>query len=458
MPDRDPIFLQQDETAPERPTRARHMLSLWLALAATTAYLCRSCISVVEETMRQDLGLSEKQMGFILGPAFFWSYALAQIPGGALGERFGSRWILPIFSAVWSLGTACWSFAKGFAVLLIGRIGVGVAQAGLFPCSAVAVSRWYPLTERAFTSGILGAAMQFGALLAAFGTAALLSVTDWQTIFVLFAIPGLLWSAGFYWWFRDDPEQHPDVNPAERDLIAAGRDSNSNPSKADAPSVDWMRLVASPEMWMICLQQFFRAAAAVWFASWFPTYLQKTRGVSTIDSGWLTAIPLLASLLGSLIAGSVSDAVLRRTGNRALARKGLAAASLLVCAGLVFSAYFIDQPAFAAAVIGLGAFFAAFAGPCAYASAIDMGGKHITPVFATMNMIGNFGAGLLPWLVPYFRALVDSSEPLLNLFGGNSWNAVLILFVAMYVLAAGFWMLLRTDRPVFAPSPQESPA
>jgi hypothetical protein len=76
---------------------------------------------------------------------------------------------------------------------------------------------------------------------------------------------------------------------------------------------------------------------------------------------------------------------------------------------------------------------------------MDFGGQHVAPVFSTMNMIGNFGAGLLPWVVPAFRRLIDDSPKLLELSGGNSWNAVLILFGVLYFLASACWMLVRSN-------------
>jgi MFS transporter, ACS family, D-galactonate transporter len=441
------------DAVPADPTgssRARSTLSLWLALAATTAYLCRMCLPVVEKTIRTDLDLSEQQMGMLMG-SFFWAYALAQIPAGWLGQKLGSRWILAAYSLIWSLGTACWGFAEGFAVLLIGRIGVGLAQGGLFPCAAHTISRWYPLSERATVSGILGGSMQIGALIATFLTVALVDPEGWsmrwQSVFVWYSVPGVLWSIGFYLWFRDSPREHRSVNSAELDLIEQGR---SDPRDTDsAASVPWLRLLASLPMWMICAQQFFRAAGYVWFSSWFATYLQETRNVTQTAAGWLLAIPLLAALLGALISGTVSDLILRRTGNRGLARKSLAATSLFICAALVSSAFFVEHAAAATCLIGLGAFFAAFAGPCAYSVSMDMGGAHVTSVFATMNMVGNFGAGLLAWFVPHYRKFIERSPDLNSLLGENSWNGILVLFALMYLLAAMFWLCLRTEGTVF---------
>jgi sugar phosphate permease len=291
--------------------------------------------------------------------------------------------------------------------------------------------------------------MQVGAIFAAFLTVVLLDFFTWQVVLALYAIPGLLWSAWFPLWFRNTPDEHTGVNAAELQQIRHGRTETSNSKVVESAGAARL-LLCSPSMWMISLQQFFRAAAYIWFGSWFATYLQETRGVTQAHSGWLLSIPLLASFLAALVGGGVSDAIFRWTGSLAFARKGLAAASLAVCAALVFSAYFVDDATAATTLIGLGAFCAALAGPCAYAATIDMGGQHVAHVFSTMNMAGNFGAGLLPLAVPYFRASIDRHPHLLQFFGGNSWNAVLVLFAAMYLLAALFWVLLRFEGTVFA--------
>lgn len=422
----------------------RYQLSAWLAAAAAIAYVCRTSISVAEKTIRDDIGLSEEQMGFILGPAFFWSYALAQIPGGSLGQSIGSRRALSGLALALSLASAFMAAAYGYAVLLASRVTGGLAQAGLFPCSALSVSRWYPRTERALASGILGAAMSIGAALGAAITGELLELgVGWRMVFVLYALPGAVWAVGFYAWFRETPAEHPAVSDDERVLIESGQESSS---RVASPAIPWRAMIGSLTLWMICGQQFFRAGAYAFFTSWFPTYLQETRGVSTATSGWLSSVPLLATVAASVTGGVVSDWILRTTGRQWLSRAGLAGISLAVCAGLVLSAWFVDDPVTATLTIGAGAFFAGMAGPCAYASTMDFGGEHVAPVFSTMNMIGNFGAGLLPWVVPLFRQWVDASPPLLELSGDNSWNAVLVLFGILYVLASGCWMLAGTGR------------
>ncbi|MEO8495595.1 MAG: MFS transporter, partial [Planctomycetota bacterium] len=198
-----------------------------------------------------------------------------------------------------------------------------------------------------------------------------------------------------------------------------------------------------------CGQQFFRAGGYAFFASWFATYLMETRGVSTAQSGFLTAMPLIATVIGSTLGGVTSDAVFRATRSLALSRKGIAGGSLTLCAGLVYSAFFVADPTAAVLVISSGAFLAAFAGPCAYTVTMDMGGNNVASLFSTMNMIGNFGAGLMPWIVPRFKTWVEGSPSLLAQCDGNSWNAVLVLFAATYLGSAICWLLLSTNGTVF---------
>ena len=432
------------------PTHVRHNVSAWLAAAATIAYLCRSSIAIAEETIRIDLDLSEAEMGIILGPAFFWAYALAQIPSGWLGERFGSRRTIPVLSVIWSLASAYFAVAGSAAALIAARIGMGFAQAGLFPCSTSTIANWHPQTSRAFASGTLGAFMSVGAAIGVALTGVLLIHLDWRLIFGLYSLPGIIWAVGFFVWFRDRPTDHRSVNSAEQAFIGAGQVEPAK--KTDEPSGSatmWLALATSPAMWMIASQQFFRAAGYIFFASWFPTYLKETREVSTSQAGLLTAVPLIATVCAQLLGGGFSDWVFRRTGSLSLARKGVAMTSLSLCAGLTFIAFFVEDAWLAVAIISTGVFCAGFAGPSAYTVTMDMGGRHVASVFATMNMVGNFGAALMPWLVPHFRAAVERSPLALNLCGQNSWNAVLVLFAVTYVFAAMCWMMLRVKGTVF---------
>jgi sugar phosphate permease len=279
-------------------------------------------------------------------------------------------------------------------------------------------------------------------------TGVLIGALGWRPTFLIFAFPGFAWAAGFAGWFRNSPQEHPGTNEAERMLVSGPAVDGAAPLHASAPT-PWLALLASPAMWLICSQQFFRAGGQVFFASWFATYLQETRGVSLEKSAWLTVLPVVAMMVAALMGGGVSDYVYHISGSLDRARRGVAASSLLLCALIVAGAYFVADPVVAVAIISIGIFCAGFAGPCAYAVTIDMGGRHVPAVFSTMNMIGNFGAGLLAWIVPHYRTGVDWLLPRLGITGVSGWDAVLLLFAATYLAAALCWMRLRIAGSVF---------
>ncbi|MCA9174658.1 MAG: MFS transporter [Planctomycetales bacterium] len=429
----------------------RFRVTRLLALAAAIAYLSRNSLAVAESTIREELGMSKSAMGFLLGPAFFWSYALAQIPTGMLVDRIGARRGLPLFSVAWSVATACFGVARGAFLLGAGRITSGLAQAGLFPGAASTVARWHPATERARASARIGAAMSVGAACGAALTGELMKYLSWRCIFALYALPGLAWAWWFYRWFRNDPAEHPQVDSSELKVISsvaseAKASDTPNNTATEAPRLPWRQLLRRWEIWLVCGQQFFRAAGYAFFASWFATYLQETRGVSTAKSGWLLTIPLLATVGGSLLGGTISDRLLRLTQSFWVARSALGATSLGVCAWLVLLSGTVADATGATLLIGCGALFAALAGPSAYAATMDLGGADVTKVFSTMNMIGNFGAGLIPWLVPTFLSWVETQPTLLSWADGNSWNALLPLFGMIYGLGAICWLGVRPKR------------
>ncbi|WP_339727928.1 MFS transporter [uncultured Gimesia sp.] len=142
-------------------------------LMAVLLYLDRFCISFAEVFIKDELGLSDQQIGILLG-SFFVSYALCQVPSGWFSDRFGARKMLTFYILMWSLFTALTGFATGFIMLLIFRLGFGLSQAGAYPTSANIVSKWMPLTERGFASSMVTVGGRIGGALAPVLTALLI--------------------------------------------------------------------------------------------------------------------------------------------------------------------------------------------------------------------------------------------------------------------------------------------
>jgi sugar phosphate permease len=170
----DPHAAERFATQPLRATRVRYLIVGVLTLMAIVLYLHRVCLSFAERYIKEDLGLGNEQIGLVLS-AFFWAYALGQVPGGWLGDRWGVRYTLALYIALWSLCTGLMGAATGFAVLLALRLGSGLAQAGAYPTSANLLSRWSPFAVRGFQSAIVSFGGRLGGTVAPVLTAYLLA-------------------------------------------------------------------------------------------------------------------------------------------------------------------------------------------------------------------------------------------------------------------------------------------
>jgi nitrate/nitrite transporter NarK len=190
-------------------------------------------------------------------------------------------------------------------------------------------------------------------------------------------------------------------------------------------------------MLLLCLQQFFRAGAMVFFFTWFPRFLKEARGLGSLEAGALAAWPCVGGMLGGMLGGTFSDWLLRKTGNPRLSRQGLAVTAMVACMGLALTAYFVADPQLAVLLISLGAFCGYIGGVIGYTVAIQYGGARVATVFATMNMSGNFGAMLFPFAVGWLVAAT-----------GN-WNLALLLFAGLFAIDAVCWAMLNPKGTLF---------
>jgi len=153
----------------------RHVVVFVTVLMAVVLYLDRYCVSFSERYIKEDLALNESQMAWFIS-AFFWSYALAQVPAGWLSDRLGSRGVLALYILSWSFFTAMIGLAAGFVMLLTMRLGCGLGQAGAYPTSGALLSRWVPFSRRALASGLVSLGGRVGAVIAPILTAYLMVV------------------------------------------------------------------------------------------------------------------------------------------------------------------------------------------------------------------------------------------------------------------------------------------
>jgi sugar phosphate permease len=429
-----------DSVSVSRPTYVRHLVLAALCAITTISYMQRNSLASVEKLVGADLGLDSSDLGYAKG-IFFLTYALLQVPSGWLAQKWGGRRTLTLYAAGWSLLMGGMAFSQGLAGLVGMRAVMGVLQAGIFPCCTMILASWYPASRRGFASAVLNSFMLIGGAIAAALTALLIGLLGWRGLFAFYALPGLAWAGWFFYWFRDRPSDHSQVNPAELSLI--GEKSSGAVAVSTRAPTPWLNLIFSLPLWLICIQQFCRAGAVRFFDQSLPTYLQEARGQSIKDANLWTSLPLWAGVLGGMLGGILSDAVLLRTGSRRLARQGVAIGSLLLAVLIYILAYQFADVSLAVLTMGIGYGIMTFSSPCAYALTMDMGGRNLAIIFATMNMAGNLGATAFTTYIPQIAEKLG-------------WNAALYVFLGMHVVAILCWLPLDPNGVIGDASERET--
>src|ERR1700728_1615150 len=202
------------DPATARPSKGRWYVLLLISAMYLITYLDRVNISTAAPEISKEFGFDKVTMGVIFS-AFAWSYALFQVPGGWLSDRFGARGVLTCVVGFWSIMTAATAAAFGATSFIVLRFLFGVGEAGACPGATRAMQLWYPRRERGFVQGITHSASRAGAAIAPPIVLLIMVNLGWRWAFLICGAVGLLWSL---WWsisYRNLPEEHSLVNRAE---------------------------------------------------------------------------------------------------------------------------------------------------------------------------------------------------------------------------------------------------
>src|SRR6202162_2566897 len=152
------------KTSGSRPTRVRHVVLALTVIAYMITHMDRQTLATARPVIRQELGISLVMMGWITF-GFRIAYALFQIPGGWLGDRFGARRALTLIVSWWSLFTGFTALAWSAPSMLVIQVFFGLGEAGAFPIATRSLARWMRPTERGFAQGVTHAGSRLGGAL-----------------------------------------------------------------------------------------------------------------------------------------------------------------------------------------------------------------------------------------------------------------------------------------------------
>jgi ACS family glucarate transporter-like MFS transporter len=416
-----------------RPSRTRHGVIAFAVLLGVVHYIDRVCISKARPFIQNDLGFDDTQMGYVFS-AFTLAYALFEIPGGWLGDKWGPRRVLPAIVMFWSVFTAATGYAWNLMSMLVCRFLFGAGEAGGFPNIAKMFSIWLPQREHGVAQGITWMAARWGGAVTPLLVVWVLSFMSWRMTFVLFAGLGVIWAVSFYLWFRDNPREHKGVNAAEM-LMLEEAQRNLDGKHAKIP---WKRLLTTRSVLLLWVYYFCISYVWYFYITWLPKFMEAKNGLNMdMQDTWpsiLNGLPLFLGGIGCFIGGIVARRLSAKSGNLSRARRTVGVLGMLAAGGMILVATTQHSPPYAMLALGLSGFFNDLSMPGAWGACMDVGGKLAGSVSGSMNMIGNLGGALGGVAVPWLMHLTH-----------QSWDKVFYVAAATYLIAALCWMFIDSD-------------
>ena len=407
----------------------RNRVTLLLCSLTTLTYLDRICISIVGTRVKSEFSLTNEQFGWVLA-AFSLSYALFEIPSGALGDRIGPRAVFIRIVLLWSVFTALTGLVSGLAGLLIVRFLFGIGESGTYPNILLVVSRWFPAGETGRVLTWVGIGSQIGSAIAPLSIVPLAVAYGWRMPFFVNAAVGVVWVLICYGWFRDFPGGMKNISLSERQVI----ETNSRFSSAHR-LVPWKIIFRNPTLWALMLMYFCCQWSNYFFVAWMPVYLQEGRHFSENEMKMITFILFVVGIIGFLAGGFVGDALVKRRG-LTFGRRFVGLTGLGLCGVLIFFAAISPDPVVAATCL-IGANFGfSFGVMVSYAVCTDIGRNNAGTVTGAMNFFGQMGAFTLSVV---FGKMVDSLQ---------DFNYPLFLVAGVMITGGLLWLAIDPMRQI----------
>jgi MFS transporter, ACS family, D-galactonate transporter len=364
-----------------RPVQERRWRVVTLLLAAVVInYIDRGNLNLTAVPVMKELGISPAGMGTLLS-AFFWTYALTQIPAGYLADRYGLKWTYAAGFVLWSAVSIGIGLAQSLGQILVLRLLLGVAEAVAIPAGMAYIRRNFAPEEQGLPTGIFAAGAMFGPAVGTFLGSYLLSIMAWRWIFILTGAGALVWLVP---WVLYAPGRHPEEQQAPKAVVGAGA----------ARFLLRNRLV-----WGIALGVFFYQYGFYFCLTWLPAYLLMERQYSFLSMGLFTGLPLLVMGGISILGGRVSDLCARRLHAPLLVRRGFVAGGMLCGATFILILTQVESRPATAAVLLLSFAGIGIAGTNYWAlTQLVCPSRLIGRVVGVQNTVGNIAGICAPLL------------------------------------------------------------
>jgi len=383
-------------------------------------FVNRVSISTAAPLMQADLGLTNTQFGLVIS-AFAIPYALFQLIGGMIGDKFGPRLTLSVCCAIVVIATILMGAVGGMATLFLLRLTLGFGEGAAFPTATRAMSTWIPVAEWGFAQGITHSFSRIGNALTPALMAGLLAFLSWRQSFVLLGAASALWIFVWAWYFRNDPREHAGFR-----ADAVGR-----PKAQPNMPVPWLRLAR--RILPVTAVDFCYGWTLWLFLSWIPPFFFRNYHLNLGSSALFTAGVLSAGVIGDTVGGVVSDRLLRVTNSVKRARCSVLVAGFVGALLFLIPVVLVHNLTVTAVCLSLAFFFAELIVAPIWSVPMD-----IAPQYAgTASGMMNFGFGVAGLVSPStFGYLVDRT---------GSWVVPFIGSIGLLFVGAVLAARLRPD-------------
>ena len=388
-------------------------------------YVDRVNIATAAPAIRGELGLSNTEMGFAFS-AFAYPYTLFQLFGGALGYRFGARRTLCLSILVVCVATALTGAVGGLATLFAARVLLGIGEGAALPTATHAISSWTSRGRWGFAQGITHSFARLGNFATPPIVAALIAFSSWRVSFFILAAASLVWMALWAWYFRDVPEDHSGVSA--RDLATLPRRMDG--ARPPVPFFPLLRRMLPATAVNFCY------GWILWlFLNWIPSFFVQSYQLDLGKSALFSSGVFLGGVLGDTFGGTVSDIILRRTGDIVFARRSVIVAGFVGAGLFLVPVILVHNVAVAAVSLSLAFFFAEMIVAPIWAVPMDIAPRYAGTAAGMMNFGSAFAGIVSP---PFFGSMLDLT---------GTWTIALIAIVAVLGSGALLTFSLRPDLP-----------
>lgn len=383
-------------------------------------------IAVAYPGIRGELGLTAAAVGFATG-MFAWGYLVLQIPVGRLTSAWSAKRTILILCACWSIVAASTALVQTETQLIVNRFVLGMSEGGILPAVVVVMRAWFTQRERARANlSLLGTpiALAIGNSVCGFAV----SLVGWRWMFVVTAIPSLLWCLVWWWAVEDDPRDARWLDPAVKEQLVAELEAEARTQPADGER-HWLAAMWHPTVVILAVYNLLGLTALWGLTFWLPTLIVE-QGRRIGMAGLLAAVPYVVAVVMTYFISASSDRLQERRWHliipTVLAGVFMVAIGfigeshvmlLLICASLTFGLWFGRITIYWIMV----------------ADAVPKGCAG--PSMALANGVGNLGGFVGPWMFGLLRGY------------SGGFNSAMLCAGALYI-AAGLLATTVRARPV----------